>query len=40
MKTTNILKVLEYVIENEASHYAETVEDNPAQAKNHIYAIA
>lgn len=40
MKTANILKVLEYVIENEAAHYVETVEDNPAQAKNHIYAIA
>lgn len=40
MKTANILKVLEYVIENEAAHYAETVEDNPEMAKTHIYAIA
>jgi hypothetical protein len=40
MKTTNILKVLDYVIENEAAHYAETVENNPQAAKNHIYAIA
>jgi hypothetical protein len=40
MKTVNILKVIEYVIENEATHYAETVEDNPQAAKNHIYAIA
>lgn len=40
MKTVNILKVIEYVIENEAAHYAETIEDNPAQARNHIYAIA
>lgn len=40
MKTTNILKVLEYVIESEAAHYAETVEDNPEMAKTHIYAIA
>jgi hypothetical protein len=40
MKTTNILKVLEYVIENEAHHYAETIEDNPSAAKTHIYAIA
>ena len=40
MKTANILKVLEYVIENEAAHYAETVDDNPQAAKNHIYAIA
>jgi hypothetical protein len=40
MKTINILKVIEYVIENEAAHYAETVEDSPQAAKNHIYAIA
>ena len=39
MKTTNILKVLEYVIENEAHHYAECVE-NEENVKNHIYAIA
>ena len=39
MKTTIILKVLEYVIENEAHHYAECVE-NEENVKNHIYAIA
>jgi hypothetical protein len=39
MKTTNIIKVLEYVIENEAHHYAECVE-NEENVKNHIYAIA
>jgi hypothetical protein len=39
MKTTNILKVLEYVIENEAHHYEECIE-NEENVKNHIYAIA
>ena len=39
MKTTNILKVLEYVIENEWQHYEECIE-NEEDVKNHIYAIA
>ncbi len=39
MKTTNLLKVLEYVIENEWNHYEECIA-NEEDVKNHIYAIA
>ena len=39
MKTANILKVLEYVIDSERSHYEECIA-NEENVKNHIYAIA
>jgi hypothetical protein len=40
MKTENILKALDYLLDNEHQHYLEFIEDNPENEHLHIYAIA